>query len=275
MVFVRRGANYAACTLASSPVNLVQRKLLMGGLVAAFAVQTALVYLDDTAATFKTLSEEAVRGRRLWHKHNCQSCHQIHGFGGFLGPDLTNAGYRLTAERLKEVLTVGVAQMPAFHLNEVERDEIAFFLEELSVMGVGVPRRYLPLDPDKVRAALDERLSELATSDSPPPVAVGRGASVFKMNCASCHLPLQATPLGLQTAPDLTTVLERIDIKAVHTTIADGRPDRGMQAWAHLGAEAVNDLVAFVKWLNEDRKALAEKVGGVGTEQPLPWWEYK
>lgn len=256
-------------------MNLVQRKLLMGGLVAAFAVQTALVYLDDTASTFETLSEEAVRGRRLWHEHNCQSCHQIHGFGGFLGPDLTNAGYRLTPERLEEVLTVGVAQMPAFHLSEDEQADIAFFLEELSEMGVGVPRRYKPLKTDDVRNAVDARLAELAASDSPPSEAVVRGASAFKMNCMSCHIPLQSTPLGLQTAPDLTTVLERIDEKAVHTTIADGRQDRGMQPWGHLGDEAVNDLTAFVKWLNEDRKALAEKVGGVGTEQALPWWEYK
>lgn len=256
-------------------MNLVQRKLLMGGLVAAFAVQTALVYLDDTASTFETLTEEAVRGRRLWHKHNCQSCHQIHGFGGFLGPDLTNAAARLTDERLEEVLTVGVAQMPAFHLTEDERLDIAIFLDELSVMGQGVPRRHKPLDPNAVRAAVDQRLADLAGSETPPSEAVQRGATAFKMNCAACHVPLQATALGLHTAPDLTTVLERIDAQAVHTTIAEGRPDRGMQAWAHLGDQAVDDLTEFVKWLNEERTVLAEKVGGVGEEQPLPWWEYK
>jgi len=256
-------------------VNLVQRKLLMGGLVAAFAAQTALVYLDDTASTFETLTEDAVRGRRLWHQHNCQSCHQIHGFGGFLGPDLTNAAQRLTDERLDEVLTVGTAQMPAFHLQEEERDEIAFFLEVLSEMGVGVPRRDKPLDATAVRAAVDQRLAELASGDSPLAEAVTRGATAFRMNCSACHVPLQATPLGLQTAPDLTTVLTRIDPQAVHKTIADGRPDRGMQAWAHLGEQAVDDLTAFVVWLNEDRKALADKVGGVGAQQPLPWWEYK
>jgi nitric oxide reductase subunit C len=256
-------------------VNLVQRKLLMGGLVAAFAAQTTLVYLDDTASTFETLTEEAVRGRRLWHKHNCQSCHQIHGFGGFLGPDLTNAGQRLTDERLEEVLTVGVAQMPAFHLNEDERGDLAIFLDELSVMGVGVPRRYKPLDPASVRSAMDQRLVELSSGDTPVPESVVRGAAAFKMNCSACHVPLQATPLGLQTAPDLTTALTRIDAKAVHATIADGRPERGMQAWSHLGEQTVDDLAAFVLWLNEDRDALIEEVGGVGIEQPLPWWEYK
>ena len=242
----------------------------MGGLVAAFAVQTALVYLDDTASTFETLSEEAVRGRRLWHVHNCQSCHQIHGFGGFLGPDLTNAAKRLTNERLTQVLTVGIAQMPAFHFNEDQRLDLAAFLDELSYMGIGVPRRDKPIDPLLVRSAIDSRLKE-----SSPSAAVTRGAAAFQQSCTACHVPMQATPLGLQTAPDLTTVLSRIDALAVRTTIVDGRPDRGMQAWSHLPAETIDDLVAFVVWLNEERAQLAEQVGGVGEAQPLPWWEYK
>ena len=242
----------------------------MSGLVAAFAVQTALVYLDDTASTFETLSEDAVKGRRLWHEYNCQSCHQIHGFGGFLGPDLTNAAKRLTNERLEQVLTVGVAQMPAFHFTEDQRYNIATFLDELSYMGIGVPRRDKPVDPLAVRTAIDTRLRE-----SSPGESVGRGATAFFMNCAACHTPLQATPLGLQTAPDLTTVLKRIDAGAMRTTIVDGRPERGMQAWKHLPAETIEDLVAFVTWLNEDRAALVEQAGGVGTAQPLPWWEYK
>ena len=62
---------------------------------------------------------------------------------------------------------------------------------------------------------------------------------------------------------------------AVRTTIVDGRPERGMQSWKDLPAETIDDLVAFLKWLNEERAELAKQVGGVGTEQPLPWWEYK
>ena len=89
------------------------------------------------------------------------------------------------------------------------------------------------------------------------------------------HEPLQATPLGLQTAPELTTVLSRLEQAAVRTTIVDGRPERGMQSWKDLPAETIDDLVAFLKWLNEDRAELGKTVGGVGSAQPLPWWEYK
>ena len=242
----------------------------MGSLVSAFVVQTALVYLDDTASTFETLSEDAVVGRRLWHEYNCQSCHQIHGFGGFLGPDLTNAAARLTDERLTQVLTEGVAQMPAFHFDEDQRFYIATFLDELSYMGQGVPRRDKPLDVFAVRSAIETRLKDADVSES-----ITRGADAFMQNCNVCHVPLQATPLGLHTAPDLTTVLTRIDAKAVRTTIVEGRADRGMQAWGQLPAETIDDLCAFLAWLNEDRATLAEMVGGVGVEQPIPWWEYK
>ena len=42
-----------------------------------------MVYADDTAAVrFEVLSEDALE-RRVWHEYNCQTYHQIHGFGGF------------------------------------------------------------------------------------------------------------------------------------------------------------------------------------------------
>ena len=242
----------------------------MGGLVAAFAVQTALVYADDTADRYQSLSVEAVRGRRLWHEHNCQSCHQIHGFGGFLGPDLTNAGKRLTDERLHEVLTVGNAQMPAFHFSEDQILDMAAFLDELSEMGVGVPRSTLPLDPAKVHAGIDQHMAEGGCDE-----AAQRGAQLFRASCASCHVPLQATALGLQTAPDLTTVHQRLDADGVRATIRDGRVTRGMPAWGALGDAAIDDLCAFVQWLNTERDGLCECIGGVGVAQPTPWWEYR
>ncbi len=77
------------------------RRTMVVALALAFVVQTGLVYTDDTADNLPSLSEEAQEGWWLWHHHNCQSCHQFFGYGGFLGPDLTNAADRLTDERLQ------------------------------------------------------------------------------------------------------------------------------------------------------------------------------
>jgi nitric oxide reductase subunit C len=252
-------------------VKLVQRKLLMGGLLASFAIQTAMVYADDTASVrFEVLSEDALEGRRVWHQYNCQTCHQIHGFGGFLGPDLTNYGLRMTDERVADVLTNGAAQMPAFHLSDGEIDALWVFFEELAEMGQGVPRSVPEVELAVALSAVDARIQEAAPGD-----AVARGATTFKMNCISCHVPLQATPLGLQTAPDLTTAIERIGEGGVRDTIKNGRADRGMQAWGHLGEASIADLTAFVKWMNDDRAGISAQAGGAGEAQPIPWWEYK
>lgn len=250
-------------------MHLGLRKLLMGALVGAFCGQTALVYLDDTADERQQLSEIASRGRRIWHQRNCQVCHQVYGFGGFLGPDLTNAAPRLTRQRLDEILTAGNAQMPAFHLRPDEIDGIEAYLRELDKTGVGVAREGTPLEPAKVMAAILAHSS----AHAPPGPAVA-GLTTFRAHCTNCHVPFQATALGFHTAPDLTTVVERLDDAGIRKTILEGRPTRGMQSW-NLPPVAVDELVAFLHWLHTDRAAIAVQLPGVDRPQGLPWWEFK
>ncbi|MCC6784488.1 MAG: cytochrome c [Planctomycetes bacterium] len=250
-------------------MHLGTRKLLLGSLLAAFCVQTSLVYLDPTADERPALSELALTGRRIWHRHNCQVCHQIYGFGGFLGPDLTNAAPRLTRARLDEILTQGNAQMPAFHLTPAEIDAVQQFLVELDRTGVGVARRARPLDPAAVHASVAAQVARPET-----PAEVRAGHATFTTLCTVCHVPFQATPLGLQTAPDLTTVVDRLSDQAIHDTIQAGRPERGMPAWA-LPEGKVAELVAFLRWLKHERATLAATLTGVDDTQPLPWWEFK
>ncbi|MCP4868555.1 MAG: cytochrome c [Proteobacteria bacterium] len=117
------------------------RKLLLGFLAACFFGQTALVYSDPTPTT--PLSEEALGGARTWHANNCQSCHQIYGFGGFLGPDLTNVAARYPGTALDGWLThvlAGTGQMPHFALDEGERAGLAAFLREVDTTGIGQAR---------------------------------------------------------------------------------------------------------------------------------------
>ncbi|MFY9346103.1 MAG: c-type cytochrome [Planctomycetota bacterium] len=247
------------------------RKLLMTSLLASFVGQSALVYFDGTAApAAMVLSEEGVQGRRLWHQFNCGVCHQIYGFGGFLGPDLTNAAPRLTRVRLDEVLINGIGQMPAFHLDQDQISAIEAYLHELNKTGVGVARRSVPLLPDVVWAAIDAHAQAKV-----PPEPVRRGLAAFRANCTTCHVPLQSTPLGLQTAPDLSTVVARLDDAAIRRTIVEGRPAKGMLPWPALGDATVGDLVAWLHWLHGERAAIRARVPGDDAEQGLPWWEYR
>lgn len=90
------------------------RKYMLTGLVLCFGVQSFLVYTDDTGRKREPLDPLAQKGRVVWQKNNCQSCHQIHGFGGYLGPDLTNAVPGISREVLEAFLRTGPKQMPSF-----------------------------------------------------------------------------------------------------------------------------------------------------------------
>ena len=97
-----------------------------------FASYSFFVYTDGTAVNASiTMSDDAKQGRHLWQKHNCISCHQLYGMGGYIGPDLTNV---ISAEGKGEPLARAMIQygtdvMPNYHLNEEEINALVEFLK--------------------------------------------------------------------------------------------------------------------------------------------------
>ncbi len=121
----------------------------MLSLVLAFLVQTYLVYSDGTGLKTSPLSVSAQHGRKIWLKNNCQSCHQIFGFGGFLGPDLTNTAHVYDAEELQEILLVGPGQMPSIKISTLEAKSLQAYFNELNKTGISQAFA----DPDSVEGA--------------------------------------------------------------------------------------------------------------------------
>jgi nitric oxide reductase subunit C len=243
---------------------------MMGSLVAAFAIQTTLVYTDDTAEATEPLGEQALAGRAIWHENNCQTCHQIYGFGGFLGPDLTNAASRLTRERLDEILVSGSGQMPAFGFAPEQIDALQAFFAAVDRTGIGQARQAARrVDTERLAAVLDECATEGTLSEE---AAFGR--QVFRARCTSCHQLFQATPLGPFLAPDLTNVLDRLPLDEVRRTIVEGRPERGMIPPA-LPPEQLDAVLQFLTWMRAHRDDVAHRAGVDGSEEELPWFEYR
>lgn len=120
-----------------SAVAIRKRQALMLALAAAFLIQSWLVYTDPTGADIASLSGPAQAGKKIWNSRNCQACHQVYGFGGFLGPDLTNAAPRHTIQSLQVILAVGPGQMPSFDLSEEEVGHLYAYLRELDRTGTG------------------------------------------------------------------------------------------------------------------------------------------
>lgn len=87
---------------------------------------------------------KAAEGRMVFQKYNCQSCHQLYGLGGHLGPDLTNEYSRLNgnAAALRIYFKGGMKQMPKFNLTSKEEDALIEFLKSTDASGSADPRTF-------------------------------------------------------------------------------------------------------------------------------------
>jgi nitric oxide reductase subunit C len=241
-------------------------------LVACFAAQTAFVYSDEPGQV--QLSGIALKGQIIWRQNNCQSCHQLYGFGGFMGPDLTNASSRLTPDWLSIVLVEGISQMPAFHMPEEDIAAIAAYLSAMDKTGRGQARTADPtLDnptfPMEFSAAVR---SELSAGDD---AAVRKGFGLVELRaCWSCHTPLATSLVG---APDLTKTAGRLERDAILDVLKNGR--RSM-APTGFNADERKAVVAYLEWLAERRSVLRRhlqlpEIGWRSLWSDSPWWEYR
>jgi nitric oxide reductase subunit C len=93
-----------------------------------------------------TVLEQAAAGKDVWQKHNCHTCHQLYGLGGYLGPDLTNVTAKLGYSEvfLKALISNGMGQMPPFDLTPQEMEDLLVFLQEMNETGTANPQDYSP-----------------------------------------------------------------------------------------------------------------------------------
>ena len=246
-------------------------------LVLSFVAQTTLVYSDERS---EPLSEAAMSGRALWHREACQTCHQLYGQGGFLGPDLTNAASRVDPTRLASLLQVGSGQMPALHLTDAEIADVSAFLSEIDRPDVG--RGQLRLGSPTgggLEGAFERAVAErLAGADSQADERAPAGFRLMQSRpCAACHMPFRVSPVG---APDLSTVVERLSADSISKVLTSGRPEKGMPPpTPAFTAEERDAVIAYFGFLNDARTALEERTDALEGERRLdwrrlPWWNF-
>lgn len=112
----------------------------------AFLAFSLSIYLKPgrSAVAIGVEKDAASAGRLVWQKYNCQSCHQLYGLGGYLGPDLTNV-YSAPGKGetvVRALLKTGVAQMPAFQMTEEEIAQLIAFLKHTDASGSADPRDF-------------------------------------------------------------------------------------------------------------------------------------
>lgn len=106
----------------------------------SFMTYSIILYLRPL--NHESPDDDAMRGKLIYQKFNCQSCHQIYGLGGYLGPDLTNV---ISAEGkgetvVRALVRQGVRQMPGFAIEDDELDALVAFLKSIDKTGKADPR---------------------------------------------------------------------------------------------------------------------------------------
>ncbi|MBL7764975.1 MAG: cytochrome c [Chitinophagaceae bacterium] len=87
---------------------------------------------------------KTAEGRLIWQKYNCQSCHQLYGLGGYLGPDLTNilSSPGKDEKLVRAMIYSGTRQMPSFNMPEDELNLLIEFLKSTDASGISDPRQF-------------------------------------------------------------------------------------------------------------------------------------
>jgi len=103
-------------------------------LFAAYILYSSVVYTKGTESDLR-LTNAALRnidhGKQLFQKHNCISCHQLYGLGGYLGPELTTAYSDKSRGELfmRAFLKGGGNRMPNFQFNDDEINALISYMQ--------------------------------------------------------------------------------------------------------------------------------------------------
>lgn len=111
--------------------------IILSVLIGVFSIYNYIIYTSKSAYNTVHLSQNAIKGENIWLKHNCNSCHQIYGLGGYLGPDITNVYSREDKgeKYIKTIINSGINSMPKFNFSEEEKDLLVQFFKEIDQTG--------------------------------------------------------------------------------------------------------------------------------------------
>ena len=107
-------------------------------LICVFSIYNFIIYTSKSEYKSVHLSEKAILGENIWLKNNCNSCHQIYGLGGYLGPDVTNVYSKQGKgeQYIKTIVNSGIQSMPKFNFSDEEKEQLVQFFKEIDQTGV-------------------------------------------------------------------------------------------------------------------------------------------
>lgn len=117
------------------------KKLIAFLLIFSFIIYTICIYFNFSQTNVR-ISAPAQEGKLVWQQYGCNSCHQVYGLGGYLGPDLTNVYSKGGSGYIKAFLKSGTEVMPKFQLTENEINNLAAYLKVVDSSGKSSPHLF-------------------------------------------------------------------------------------------------------------------------------------
>jgi len=115
------------------------RNIFYGGTVFFVLLFAALIFHTEQRIPERSksaaITPAVVRGKHIWETNNCIGCHTLLGEGAYFAPELGNVYTRRGPEFIKAWIksqptgTPGRRQMPNFHLNDQQLDDMVEFLK--------------------------------------------------------------------------------------------------------------------------------------------------
>ncbi len=115
------------------------RAFFLGGTFITFAIFIGLTIYSFMHPQFKKnaegITEEVVRGKKLWEDNNCMGCHTILGEGAYYAPELTRVIERRGENFVKAVLmskkpwAPNGRKMVAYGFSEQQANDLVAFLK--------------------------------------------------------------------------------------------------------------------------------------------------
>lgn len=194
-----------------------------------------------TLTNADTITEEVIRGQRVWHNYNCINCHTIFGEGAYYAPDLT----KITQLRGTPYLTAFMKDpsqfydeqrhrrlMPNLGMSDQEISDVIAFMDWVSrVDNQGWPPRPILVTGTAIPGAdmsIAQQQGQEAASSLPPgarPVAadndpIALGEALFRTavpTCQACHSMTPGVDMAGPSLAGLATFFEKIQASGEYT----------------------------------------------------------
>jgi len=115
------------------------RNIFYGGTVFFVLLFAVLIFNTEQRIPARSntadITPAVVRGKHLWETRNCIGCHTLLGEGAYFAPELGNVYPRRGGDFIKAWMKAqptgapGRRQMPQFHLNDQQLDDLVEFLK--------------------------------------------------------------------------------------------------------------------------------------------------